>query len=243
MSEIYTFQIGALGDSISVGFNADVNGLNEHHSWSTRDLELVDGGSHLTRIRRIYPDLKVKAVNVAAVGAKSADLSGQVDRLLQVNVPDYVTLMIGANDLTSWLSDFDELKFSAFIADVRTSIDRLIAANPRMMILLVGIPDQSRVLALFAKQRFGAQFGSLLETWVQRPDLQRLVAVYKERWVKANEALAALKQNYSQNVRYSASVAATIFSDEHLSRLDFYHPSILGQRLLAEVTWRDGFFP
>ena len=244
MSNSNAFHVGALGDSISVAYNADASGNNDSHSWSTGDLELASGASHLMRIRGLYPQLVVKANNVAVVGARSADLKSQVDRLLQaVSRPDYVTLMIGANDLTSWLSDYSDSNVLNFVSDVKSAISRLVAANPRIMILLVGVPDQSRVVTLLAKQRFGAQMASILENLMQRPDLNVMLNAYKVRWNTVNRALNELAATHSAHVRYSGAATTAVFSDEHLSKHDFYHPSILGQRLLAEVTWREGFFP
>lgn len=93
-----TFTIGALGDSISVAFNAEREGNNEAHSWSTGNLDLSHGASHFRRLQRFFPAMDVRAANYAVSGARAADLRGQVDQLL-AHTPDYVTLLMGANDL------------------------------------------------------------------------------------------------------------------------------------------------
>jgi len=232
-----TFKLGVLGDSISVAHNAEALGSNESHSWATGL-----GGSHLTRIQRLFPDLAVKSFNMAVTGAKSSDLKLQVDQLLKLR-PDYVTLMIGANDLSAWFMARQTHRISEFKANVQDAIERLIAVNSQIMILLVAIPDQSRALSLLSKQHLAGPYQSILANLMNHPELQIMKDSYKELQKKANDALKDLALAFSKNVRYAGSVATAAFSDAHLSRHDFYHPSVLGQNLLAELTWQEGFFP
>lgn len=231
------FKLGALGDSISVAHNADAIGTNAHHSWTT-------GGehSHLGRIQTRFPHLKVIPLNVAVSGARSSDLKIQVDQLIP-HRPDYVTLMIGANDLSEWFMSRQTHKILDFTQNVRQAVTRLIEVNPRTMILQVAIPDQSRVLTLLANQRMIGKYEAVLNNLMQSPELQAMTSFYKGLQRQANTALREIAQEFSKNVRYAGSVASAIFSEAHLSKHDFYHPSVLGQRLLADLTWQDGFFP
>src|SRR5688572_16169316 len=92
------YVIGAIGDSISTAFNAEALFSNQEYSWSTGDADngLVD--SHFLRLKRLFPQLQVKAVNAAIPGSHADELMTQVDRILPYH-PKYITMMIGANDV------------------------------------------------------------------------------------------------------------------------------------------------
>jgi lysophospholipase L1-like esterase len=215
--------LGALGDSITAAYNASTSGNNPSHSWATGDAGV---GSHKVRLERIFPNLEVIPVNHAVAGARADALAGQVSQLL-TSAPDYVTLLIGANDLTSWLMAGEYgAALQRFKSDVESAVRRLVAANPRVMILLSAVPDQARVLRLVLPQ-------ALVPT---------LANIYRERWERANQALAAIAAAFPANVRFVAKTSLLKFSPEHLSPLDSYHPSVAGQKLLADVTWEQGFF-
>lgn len=219
------FTIGALGDSITTAFNAEKPGDNATLSWSTGS----ESDGHALRLSKLLPHLDVRTINAAVAGSRARDLEAQVDRLLR-DIPnnvtlDYVTLLVGANDLPQWLVGETGLALDAFVADVRGAVERLIAANPRVMILLVAVPDQSLVLQHII------------------PNIEPLRRAYRVQWRRLNQALAELATRASANVRFSASPAASAIPVTHLSSLDRYHPSAAGQRALAALTWRDGFFP
>ncbi len=242
MSQRPSLTIGALGDSISVAFNAEASGDNAAHSWTTGDRDLEAGASHLTRLRRLFPALDVRAVNVAVAGARATDLAAQAERLLPWQ-PDYVTLLIGANDLTDWLTGDYRSRLLAFEANVQATVRRLVAGNPRLMLLVVAIPDQARIVSLLAGRRFGAEIQAYLNSLTDNPQLKAVMAIYRERWTAMNQVLERVSREHPANARFAPSAAGAAFTGEHLSPLDSYHPSVAGQRLLADVTWGDGFFP
>lgn len=230
--------VGALGDSITTAFNAASSADNPAHSWSTGDDTV---GSHRSRIGRAFPGIAVKTVNAAVAGARSDALAAQVARL-EGGIPDYVTLLIGANDLTDWLLNGEYgAQIQAFKRNVQDAVRRLVMANPRIMIVLSGLPDQSRVLVLALKSAGGAAANLISRL---PPNLVgALQAGYVERWQRANAVLVEVAGAFPSNVRFIAKTPRVRFSPEHLSPLDFYHPSVAGQRLLAEVTWEQGWFP
>lgn len=233
--------IGALGDSITTAFNAAQSSDNLDLSWSTGKSRTGKLSSHAARLERIFPAYDIKSTNVAVTGSRAAALSGQTNRLLEIT-PDYVTLLIGANDLTDWLLLGEyEMQLENFAREVRTTIQRLITANPRIMILVAGVPDQSRVVEI-ALQRGPAEL-SRLAPWLNPTLIDTLRRAFRQRHERLNQALIAVAEAHPGNVRFSGSVARTQFERDHLSPLDFYHPSEAGQALLAERTWGDGFFP
>ncbi len=229
------FLLGCLGDSISVAFNAERPGDNPEHAWAAEH--------HAARLSGLFPELGIETLNAAFNGAQAADLRAQVDRLAP-RAPDYVTLLIGANDLARWLAagEYGHL-LDALVDDVRAAVRRLIAAKPRVMILLVAVPDQSRVVHLLASRRFGAAAAPYLAALAESPQLKQLTRSYKERWLRVNGAFEALAAAFPGNVPSVSATATAAFSGDHLSPLDAYHPSVLGQKLLADLTWSQGFFP
>ncbi len=242
MSTSPLFTIGALGDSISIAFNAEKSGANAEHSWASGNVDATRGASHFRRLQRLFPALDVRAVNTAFNGARATDLKAQVDRLL-VTPPDYVTCLIGANDLPRWLAGEYGYLLDTFVKDVRAAVKRLIAANPRVMILLAAIPDQSRVVHLLAASGIGGAAAPYLAALAESPQLKVITKAYKERWARTNAALEEVAVAHPANVRFVPATAAATFTGEHLSPLDSYHPSVAGQRLLADITWNSGFFP
>lgn len=238
MTNKNSMTLGAVGDSITTAFNAASAADNLAHSWATGDATV---GSHRTRLERAFPGLQVIPVNAAVAGARADALAAQVSRLLAV-APDYVTILIGANDLHAWLMNGEYgVALERFRSDVQDAIRRLVAANPRIMIVLSGIPDQSRVLALALRSSGGPAARLLSE--LPAGLIAALQGGYKERWERANEALAAVAAALPANVRLVTKTPRVRFAPEHLSPVDFYHPSVAGQRLLADVTWEQGWFP
>ena len=242
MADSFTLLQIALGDSISTAFNAEAPDDNLAYSWATGSA--TDGRlkSHWQRLQLALPHAKVEALNLAFHGARATDLSAQLQRL-EGRRPDYVTLLIGANDLMQWLmlSDVNSVLLS-FKANVERCLQLLIEKNPRVMIVLSSIPDQARVLELRLKQaNLPDQFSRLLAAQPQM--LEPLRRQYHNRWERANAALAAVASAHPAQVRFVAKTTKFLFEAEHLSALDSYHPSILGQQLLADLTWEQGWFP
>jgi lysophospholipase L1-like esterase len=229
------FLAAALGDSITTAYNADAGADNLALSWSTG--AVADVKSHAHRLRSALPHVEVATLNAAAAGARAVALAGQAERVAAAR-PDYATLLVGANDLTDWLMLGDYgARLDRFHADVARAVDRLIAANPRLMLVLAGIPDQSRVVDVLLR---GA--GMPLPSWLDPSLVATVKARYRERHERANAALADVARGRPRNVRFAGGVAAHRFEREHLSALDRYHPSRLGHAALAERTWAEGWF-
>lgn len=98
------YTMGALGDSLTTGFNAaqDKPMQNRFFNWAA-DNAPVRVYSHTRRLRDALGKT-IHFINMAEAGARSTAIPLQTDRLIP-STPDYVTLMIGANDLCSWPSN------------------------------------------------------------------------------------------------------------------------------------------
>lgn len=229
--------VGALGDSITAAHNASVADTNADASWSTGSAAV---GSHRVRLKQALPHVEIDAINLAVSGARSAALPQQAE-VLAAKKPDYVTILIGANDLADWLLLGESgAAVETFRRNVQQAVQTLIAANPRVLIVLSGIPDQSRVLSL-ALRSTGNPAARLM---AQLPPgfHAKVESVWRDRWGRANAALQSIAEAYTANVRFVTKVPLLRFEPEHLSPIDFYHPSVEGQKLLAAVTWEQGWF-
>jgi hypothetical protein len=89
--------IAALGDSISTGFaSCLVLTSCERNSWSTGDGIRVR--SHYRRLLDQNPAIRGRTYNHARPGARADALAGQAQAAVRDRV-DYVTVLIGANDV------------------------------------------------------------------------------------------------------------------------------------------------
>lgn len=238
-----SFTAAALGDSITTAFNAHGPRDNLHLSWSTGTDDSSGVLSHAARLKAVIPNVRFELHNAAVAGSKATDLRPQVSRVVPLK-PDYVTLLIGANDLVQWTGSTRAL-VATFSAEVEAATKRLVEANPRVMIFVAGIPNQAHLLelALSSKGLPGFERFAYLVPYLSPPMIAPLRAAYLERWEALNEVLADLARRHPGNVRYGGRVALSKFAAEHLSPLDSYHPSSAGQKLLAELTWAEGWFP
>ena len=106
------YVMGALGDSISAGFNASRYGDNRELSWTGGQDSQGQVQSHARKLQTILGGRKVIVQNEAFVGAESAQLARQSARLLRTRL-DYVTIAIGSNDVCTWYDDYLE-KLAAY---------------------------------------------------------------------------------------------------------------------------------
>ncbi len=236
----------ALGDSITRGFNACGFYVDcTRRSWSTGDDS--DVASQRLRLR----DLGGAAgqANLARSGARADALVGQATAAVAERA-QYVTIEIGANDACR-----SEAARMTPVEDFRRQIDSgltvLRSGAPDALVFVASIPDLKRLWEVGhgkwyvrkAWSKLGvcpsmlARPSSKSEADVARRDLVR------NRVVAYNAALAAACDEYGPRCRFDRNaVFDTRFTLGQLSRWDFFHPNTSGQRVLADVTWRAGFF-
>ena len=233
------FLIGSIGDSITAAFDARRPLPNREINWSTgeRNAKLVN--SHVLRIREAMPGKRVGSVNLAISGSKAPDVVKQAAKMAAYR-PDYVTVLVGANDVCAWPEDH-EAALAAYEKNMRTILDTLVASNIDMKILVSAVPNMPLL------QRIGAA-NSCQGRWnllkickpllgSDRTDEQR--RAFAARWIDMNEVLLRVSSEYPRNVRFASSVAEPVFHIGHLSPYDCFHPNTSGQDFLAEKTWDD----
>ena len=233
--------MGALGDSITMGFNSGAPLNQPQSSWSTGTRSSDGVTSHRERLEAM--GYAVFARNVARSGAKAVEMPGQLATLLRWATPDYVTLLIGANDVCDWSEDHLR-ELGSFRKNVATTLATLIKHNPDVRVVLVPIPDMLNL--------WEVGLGSRCEKrWNRIPMCTNLLgrrvtpeqrSAFVSRLADANDTLASLAAEFSNNVRFIASAETVDFERQHVSRLDCFHPSLAGQKLISDTTWNEGWF-
>jgi lysophospholipase L1-like esterase len=233
------FVVGSIGDSITAAFDARRPLSNREINWSTgeRSARLVN--SHVLRIRKVLAGKNVGSINLAKSGSKSPDVVKQAVKLARYR-PDYVTVLVGANDVCAW-PEQHEPALAAYEKDIRTILDTLVESNRDMKILLSAVPNMPLMYRIGAANSCQSKWNllkicpALLGS--DRTPEQR--DAFASRWIDANEALLRVSAEFPRNVRFTASVAEPVFHFGHLSPYDCFHPNTQGQDLLAEKTWED----
>ena len=65
---------------------------------------------------------------------------------------------------------------------------------------------------------------------------------FKNRINKINDYIEDISLNYPDNIRFITELENFKFKEEHISHRDCFHPSIKGQDLLSQITWKNGWF-
>ena len=236
------FLAGSIGDSITVAFDARFPLANQGINWSTGTLSAQLVNSHALRLQDLMPDQVVGTKNFAIAGSMSSDVVKQAARLAKFH-PDYVTVLIGANDVCSWqVNHLTQLQ--KYESDIQLILKTLIASNEAVKILVSAIPNMPLLREIGAANGCQSRWTSLhicpALLGSRQTDAER--AAFAGRWEDANEVLARVSAAFPENVKFASSVSEPIFIFSHLSRLDCFHPNVTGQNLLSETTWEESWF-
>ena len=243
----YPNSIGALGDSITLGYNTGTVPFTDApgNSWSTGTRSSVD--SHYLRILDAAPAIFDRTSNNAVSGAKVADLDAQVAAVNEQAVA-YVTILVGANDLcTGTVGRMTSV--DAFRTEFGQAMATLSAGSPRARLYVVSVPNVYRMwfvlrddpLARTAWRTFDI-CQSLLEDprSTDADDVARRRAV-RERHIAFNEVLDEVCAMYIHCRFDEGAVFNDPFTSDDVSKRDYFHPSIRGQTRLARVAWSSSF--
>jgi lysophospholipase L1-like esterase len=235
----------ALGDSITRGFAACGRGGDcVETSWSTGTAE----GLH-SHWQRLHPGSRGGSHNLAVSGARVAGLAAQVRAAVEVR-PDYVTVLIGANDACAG----DEASMTSvdeFTDTFDAAFDALVRRLPDARILVVGIPDIARLWEV-GKDRSDVRgvwesYGVCRSMLADPTDTGAAAQARRDR-VRGraqayNAAMAAACARYAARCRHDGNAVFDYrFDLDDVSTVDYWHPSRRGQATLAGITWRAGFW-
>lgn len=236
----YPDVMAATGDSITLAYNSASYGSFPQYSWSTGSASTLNS---LRQRLQAASGTTITAVNVAAIGANSGSLLGQVTSAINAQA-DYLTLEIGANDactptVAGMTSEGD------FRARIKAALTQFHEAKGDNRIFVASIPNLYRMWSL-SKNKLGARLiwsaAKVCPSMLVNPTSTTATNENRRLQVQArvNAYNAVLQQECSLLPRCTFdnyAVANYAFTSTHISTADYFHPSVEGQRVLATITW------
>ncbi len=244
-STSYPTSIASLGDSITRGFNA--GGWYSDwpsRSWSTGSDSTVT--SHYTRLSALNRKKAVSAWNDARTGAKMGELATQAAN----QRAQYVTVLMGANDACT-STEAGMTPVDTFRSQFSSAMTTLMAQDSKPRVLVASIPD------LYQLWEVGRSSSSARNAWNSFGICQSMLANpqstatedearrqrVRNRVIAYNQALADVCATHATCKYDGGAVFGYPFKLSHLSTWVYFHPHTSGQAVLADVTWRAGFWP
>jgi lysophospholipase L1-like esterase len=232
--------MAAAGDSITIAYNSASYGSFPQYSWSTGTASTL---SSLLQRLRAASGTTITGVNVAQLGANSANLAGQVTSAVNAQA-DFLTVEIGANDAcTPTVAEMTPVL--DFQARIKAGLTQFHGAKADNRIFVASIPSLYRMWSI-SKSKFGARLvwasAGICQSMLANPgststtDENRRLAV-QARVDAYNAALQAECAALTRCTFDGYTVANYAFTSTHISTADYFHPSIEGQRVLASITW------
>jgi lysophospholipase L1-like esterase len=243
----YPNSMAAAGDSITRGYNTGTVPFTDQpaNSWSTGKRSSVQ--SHYLRILDVEPAISQRNFNEAVSGAKMQDLDAQVAVVNDRGVA-YITILVGANDLcTRTVGGMTSVEI--FRKEFEEAMAALSAGSPRARIYVVSIPNVYRLWAILgddALARFSWRTFDICQSLLEDPrstdsdDVARRRAV-RQRTIAFNTVLDEVCALYIHCRSDGRALFDDPFTSEDVSRRDYFHPSLQGQKRLAQVTWAATF--
>jgi len=233
--------MAALGDSITVASaSCGYQAVCAENSWATGTDSAVH--SHRQRLEQAE-GFAVTGYDDAVPGAHAADLATQVQQAL-TQKPDYVTVLVGANDLCA-TATAAMTATATYQQAVTSAVETLQAALPRVRIYLASVPDPTKLYALLRHDPRAGQVWaytgacqSVLGTPGVAGDADR--AQVHARGVAYNDALGQVCLHHQRVYCDGQVVFQMKPTVEDVSSLDYFHPSRQGQRAIADATWTPG---
>ncbi|PPG90654.1 hypothetical protein C5C00_01360 [Rathayibacter rathayi] len=252
-----TRTILALGDSITRA--ATTCGTNRdcaENSWATGSASAVR--SITTRLEAADSTTAVQTANYAKSGSLISGVTSRISAAVAAGEqPDVVTLLIGGNDLCSLTleasaADGYAMTSAASFASSATGIMRsLSAAWPTATVLVSSLPNVAaewKVVKPTPGALVWAQAGVCsatrgvdAETGVALTGTAYLasVAAAAERSAQFNRSLAAACSVTSNRCVWDGGAlsATPVGLDKLSTTVDWFHPNVAGQALIADVLW------
>ena len=240
----YPNSMDALGDSITRAFNTcSVAFLDcPENSWATGTNTAVD--SYYLRLLTVNPSISGHNYNDAVSGAKMAELYGQAALAVSRKV-ELVGILMGANDAcTSSISTMTSV--ASYESQFESAMKLLTSGIPSAQINVSSLPNVYRLWEIFHTNL------SAVSTWntfkicqsllanptsLATADEQRRVEV-RTREEEFDSTLQSVCAKYTQCMYDSGAGFKTVFNTNDVSTRDYFHPSVEGQALVAQATWK-----
>lgn len=241
----YPGSIAALGDSITRAVNSDALGDRPENSWATGTDVAVD--SYYSRLLAEHPPIAGNRYNEAVSGAQMEDLDGQAADAVAQDA-ELVFVLMGANDVCT-SSEGTMTSVAQFEARFEAAMATLTGGLPDARIAVVSIPDvynlwdilKDNSSARFIWSAFGICQSLLADPLSEDPeDVQRRQNV-RQRNMDFNDVLHDVCEQYVHCRFDDYTGFNTAFTPSHVSTIDYFHPSLAGQALIAGVAWQTFF--
>jgi lysophospholipase L1-like esterase len=238
--------IAAIGDSITRATDVCCwYGDHPAQSWSTGGSAFDGIRSHYERIRALKPTIAGRNYNDARAGAKMRDAPAQAQTAVTQRAR-YVTILMGANDVCTG-STGTMTSVSDFRDQFSTTMSVLTTGLPAgSHVFVSSIPNVYRLWELFRDNsvaklvwRTARICQSMLAASNTEEDRQAVLAREKA----FNQVLADVCGRYAMCRFDDYAVFNYQFSGRDVSKLDYFHPSLTGQAILASVTWQHSWWP
>ena len=234
--------MAALGDSITQAIMT-CSSLSScaANSWSTGTSASVN--SHAARLRALTPTQPLTTYNNAVSSVTSSALPGQAAKAVAQGA-QYVTIEIGANDACTKTVGAMTLP-ATYKANIDAALAALAANGSNREIFVASIPNLQRMYDLnkgSSSARFTWTVLGLCQSLLASPSSTRAADVQRRAAVqtRVNEYNAVLAASCAATPKCrfdGGAVANTVFERSHISTRDYFHPSVSGQALLANITW------
>jgi lysophospholipase L1-like esterase len=232
--------MAALGDSITQAYDVCCfYGNHPKHSWSTGGDSTDVVTSHYERILAANPSISGRARNDAVSGAKMSAGPTQASQAVSQGA-QYVTILLGANDVcTSSVATMTST--TVFKSEFQQTMSTLEAGLPTgSHIFVSSIPNVYRLWQILHTNLLAET------TWTAAGICQSMLSLFNtsanrqavyDREVAFNSILGQVCAQYA-NCRFDdGAVFNYQFTRSDVSTLDYFHPSLNGQAVLASITW------
>ncbi|ROQ64250.1 GDSL-like lipase/acylhydrolase family protein [Rathayibacter sp. PhB152] len=253
-AEPATITVLALGDSLSQGRASCTTKADcPINSWSTGSATAVR--SIATRLQETAPSSTVRTANYSKSGSRIRGVAAMVTTAAAEGAsPDVVTLMIGGNDLCHGdlypaADGYTMTTAAAFSTSASSLLQQIGRTWPTATILLGSVPD-------VASEWAGLRGGPAEPVWVASKLCRTTrgvtdtggvltgaaqtasVAAAAQRTVQYDDALASACAAVGPRCVWDGSAfTATPLTPDIVSTLDWFHPNVRGQALIADVLW------
>ncbi len=225
-------------------------------SWATGLDKKYRVISHAKRLQYLNPNIKI--LNAAISGGDSETVSEkEVLNLrtwsvknLKKQFPDYVTLLIGANDVCGDDKKDPMTEDSVFHERVQRAVDTILTSSKDTKILISTIPNIAslRDIAKNSPAFRNPSMNTCLKVWervtfceniqLNEDRTLQFAAVERFNQILRNIAFDANQLNGADRVRVSEAIYNYSFSPDDLA-VDCFHPNYFAQNKLADFTFED----
>ncbi|MEX1195700.1 MAG: SGNH/GDSL hydrolase family protein [Dehalococcoidia bacterium] len=237
----YPDSIAGLGDSITRAVNSDAYGDRPESSWVTGTNASVN--PYYARLLAAHPAIAGNRYNEAVSGAQMTDLNGQAQDAV-ADGAELVFIFMGSNDVCT-PSEAAMTPVATFQSQFESAMTTLSSGLPDARIAVLSIPNIYNLWSILKDNSNARAFWDafdICQSMLVNPlstatlDVQRRANV-SQRNQEFNDVLFDVCGQYA-HCKFDGYLGyTTAFTPAHVSTLDYFHPSIAGQALIAQLAW------